>query len=101
SLFSDASRFPQLPTEHYDEKLVSPELASTLAAAYELFQLGLLKIWKKGEDSPAVVFGANEMPPAHLVLSDAGGRLFDLAGLGAIAESNELARLADLFGSAI
>ena len=71
-----------------------------LAAIFELYQNGILKLWKRAEKSGEVIFGRGEIRPAHMILSPTGKRLFDLAGLGAIAASNELQRLADLFTTA-
>ncbi len=100
SLFSNPERFPKLPSESYEGKRIDFELLNALAATFELFQNGILKQWKRGEQGAEVVFDSMELLPAHMVLSPAGKRLFELAGLGAIAESNELQRLADIFAMA-
>ena len=100
SLFSDTDRFPKLPSEDYERKRIDFELLIALAATFELFQNSILKLWERGDESAAVIFDPVEIPPAHMILSPTGKRLFDLAGLGAIADSNELQRLADLFATA-
>lgn len=101
SLFSDASRFPKLPTEDYERKRIDFELLNALAATFELFQNSILKLWKRGDDSAAVIFDPAELLPADMVLSPTGKRLFELAGLGAIADSNDVQELADLFAKAL
>jgi hypothetical protein len=100
SLFSAADRFPELPTENSDGKRISAELLNVLAATFDLFQISILKLWKRGDDSAAVVFDPVELLPAHMVLSPTGMRLFELAGLSAIADSDELQKLAHLFSTA-
>jgi hypothetical protein len=79
SLFSDMERFPKLPSENYERKRISYELLNTLAATFQLFQSGILKLWKRGDDSAEVVFDPVELVPAHMVLSPTGTRLFELA----------------------
>jgi hypothetical protein len=100
SLFSDATRFPKLPEEDYEQKSVSFELLNALTATFELFQNGILKLWKRGDKEASVVFDSLELRPAHMVLSSAGKRLFELAGLGAIGDSTDVGKLADLFATA-
>lgn len=100
SLFSDAGRFPNLPTESYEGKRISFELLSALSATFDLFQRGIVKLWRRGDDGASVVFDPVELLPAHMVLSPTGKRLFELAGLGAIADSDDIRKLADLFAEA-
>jgi len=100
SLFLDATRFAELPAEGYEEKEIGFELLNALAATFELYQNGIVRLWKPGDKSGEVILDIGEVRPAHMRLSSTGQRLFNLAGLAAIADSNELERLADLFAAA-
>jgi hypothetical protein len=99
SFFSAADRFPKLPAEDYEGKSIDTELLNVLAATFDLFQMSILKLWKRGDDSAAVVFDPIELVPAHMVLSPTGKRLFDLTGLSAISDSDELQKLEHLFST--
>jgi hypothetical protein len=99
SLFSDAGGFPQLPANDYQERPIDFELLSALAATFELYQNGILRLQKPGDESGEVILDIGEIRPAHMTLSATGKRLFDLAGLAAIGESSDLRTLADLLAS--
>lgn len=99
SLFSDASRFPQLPAEDYQEKAIAFDLLNALSAIFELYQIGVVRLRKPGEESGEVILDLAEIRPAHMTLSASGKRLFVLAGLAAIGESSDLRTLADLLAS--
>jgi hypothetical protein len=99
SLFSDASRFPQLPAEDYQKKAIAFDLLNALAAIFELYQIGVVRLRKPGEESGEVILDMAEIRPAHMTLSASGERLFALAGLAAIGESSDLRTLADLLAS--
>lgn len=99
SLFSDASRFPQLPAEDYQGKPIPFDLLNALAATFELYQNGILRLRKPGDESGEVILDVGEIRPAHMTLSATGKRLFELAGLVAIGESSDLRVLADLLAS--
>jgi hypothetical protein len=101
SLFSDTDRFRQLPSDGYEEKRIDFELLNTLAATFELFQNGILKLSEPGGKGGEVIFDLGEIRPAHMALSPTGTRLFDLAGLAAIGDSTELKRLADLLAATV
>lgn len=93
SLYSDGKRFP-LPKEGYDEKNVGPEVMHLLVATFELCQSGLVQLQEPNEENATAVIDPLEIRPAYMILSSIGKRLFDLAGLAAIADSNELENLA-------
>lgn len=99
SLFSNASDFPQLPTDDYERKPIHFELLNSLAATFELYQNGILRLRKPGDKSGEVILDIGEIRPAHMTLSATGKRLFELAGLAAIGESSDLQTLADLLAS--
>jgi hypothetical protein len=96
SLFSDPASFPQLPATDYQERPVDYELLNALAATFELYQNGILRLRKPGDESGEVILDIGEIRPAHMTLSATGKRLFELAGLAAIGESSDLQTLADL-----
>jgi hypothetical protein len=100
SLFSDTNRFRKLPAETYEGKEISFETLNVLAAIFELHQMGLVKLWKAGDENAEVILDISEIRPAHMRLSSTGERLFGLAGLAAIADSIELETLADVLTSA-
>jgi len=81
SLFSDTNRFPQLPTDDYEGKPIHFDLLNALAATFELYQNGMLRLRKPGDESGEVVLDVGEIRPAHMTLSATGKRLFELAGL--------------------
>jgi len=49
SLFSDTDHFPKLPVDGYEDKQIGFELLNVLAAIFELYQNGILKLWKRAE----------------------------------------------------
>lgn len=101
SLFSDAQRFPNLPSDNYEGKRIPAELSHVLAATYELYQRELVNVRPRGDENLAVVFQGLEIPPAHLMLSDTGKRLFKFAGLATIGSGHELQALANLFSAVV
>ena len=42
-------RFPKLPVDGYEDKQIGFELLNVLAAIFELYQNGILKLWKRAE----------------------------------------------------
>ena len=75
-------------------------MLNILAAIFELCQDGILKkVWKVGEEGGDAIFDLPEIVPAQMVLSPTGRRLYDLAGLATIGDSNELQRVADLLAT--
>jgi hypothetical protein len=56
----------------------------------------MLKLLRPGDENAEVILDIVQVRPAHITLSPTGKRLFGLAGLAAIANSNDLQRLADL-----
>jgi hypothetical protein len=99
SLFGNTAQFPNLPTNDYAQKNVTGELSNVLAATFELCQSGLVLLRNAGEANGTVVLDPGDIEPAHMTLRLVGRRLYELAGLAAIAESNELAYLAKLMSS--
>ena len=100
SLYSDTSRFAELPSAGYQNKKISLEFSNILAATFALCQNGLVTLREPGQDEGTVVLDQVEIQPAHMALRTFGQRLFELAGLVAIAESDELNRLAKLMSIA-
>jgi hypothetical protein len=94
SLYSDTSRFADLPADDYQNKKISLEVSNILAATFALCQNGIVTLREPGKDDGTVVLDPAEIQPAHMALRTLGKRLFELAGLVGIAESDELNRLA-------
>ena len=99
SLYSDGARFP-LPNEGYDGKNISFDVIHLLVATFELCQTGLIQLVEKGEKNGTAVLDPLEIRPACMILTAIGRRLFDLAGLAAIGDGNELDNLVRAFNSA-
>lgn len=99
SLFVGPYRFLQLPDDSYENKNMNPELSQTLLATFELSQMGLVKLWVTAKDGEAeALLDMGDIRPKDMGLSLSGKRLFELASLELIPES-ELDRLADTFAS--
>ncbi len=96
SLFRNAEQFAELPTSGYAEKQITGELSNVLAATFELCQNGLVSLREAGAENGTVVLDPTEIEPAHMSLRPVGQRLYDLAGLEVIGESDELVKLAKL-----
>jgi hypothetical protein len=100
ALYADTSRFADLPPDNYQNKKISLEISNILAATFALCQNGLVTLREPGHDDGTVVLDPAEIQPAHMALRTLGKRLFELAGLVGIAESDELNRLGKLMSMA-